>query len=95
MNPIRTIAQMKGVKLEQVAERLGITPQAFSSKLNNSGKFSMRVGFITEILQAMEVDFDQVNSSETIRYSVYVGGEVVNFKVSVDLDSALVNGMEG
>ena len=54
----------------------------------------MRVGFITEILQAMEVDFDQVNSYETIRYSVYVGGEVVNFKVSVDLDSAIVSGME-
>jgi transcriptional regulator with XRE-family HTH domain len=95
MNPLKDIARMQGLEMQQVAERLGMTRQNISSKVNLSGIYSMKVGFINEFLRACEVDYDQVTNGNTIRYSVYVGGEVVNFTAVVDLDGALVTGVEG
>lgn len=95
MNPLKDIARMQGLEMKQVAERLGMTRQNLSSKVNRSGIYTMKVSFINEFLTACEVDFDQITNGNTIRYSVYVGSEVYNFTVVIDLDGALVTGVEG
>jgi hypothetical protein len=95
MNPLKDIARMQGLEMQQVAKLMGTTKENMSSKTNLRDKYTMKVSFINEFLRACEVDFDQVTNGNTIRYSVYVGSEVYNFTAVVDLDGALVTGVEG
>jgi hypothetical protein len=95
MNPLKDIARMQGLEMQQVAKLMGTTKENMSSKTNLRDKYTMKVSFINEFLTAVGCDFDQVTNGNTIRYSVYVGSDVYNFTVVIDLDGALVTGVEG